>query len=341
MTLRRIVLARRPCGKPVPDDFRLEEQPMPAPGPGEALVRTIWLSLDPYMRGRMSDAASYAKGVELGETMQGECVGEVLACEDPALAPGDLAAGHGGWQSHFVLPARRLRRIDPRAAPPSTALGVLGMPGHTAYAGLLGIGRPKPGETVVVGAASGPVGSLTGQIAKLKGCRVVGVAGGPEKCRWVEKECGFDACLDRHEPDLALRLRQACPDGVDIYVELVGGELFQAVLPLLNQGGRMPVIGGIAHYNATALPEGPDRTPLLMRTILVRRLLLQGLIVWDWEHMADDFRRDVGQWLREGRITYREDIADGLENAALAFIGLLEGRNFGKQLVRVGPEPGG
>lgn len=341
MTLRHIVLARRPGGKPVPEDFRLEEKPMPAPGPGEALVRTIWLSLDPYMRGRMNDAASYAKGVGLGEPMQGECVGEVLDSRDSGLAAGDLVAGHGGWQSHFVLPATALRRLDPAAAPLSTALGVLGMPGHTAYAGLLGIGRPKAGETVVVGAASGPVGSLVGQIAELKGCRAIGVAGGPEKCRWVEQECGFDACLDRHQPDLAGRLRQACPDGIDIYVELVGGELFQAVLPLMNQNGRMPVIGGIAHYNATALPEGPDRTPLLMRTILVRRLLLQGMIVWDWEHMAGDFRRDVGQWLREGRIAHREDVAEGLENAPAAFIGLLEGKNFGKQLVLVGAEPGG
>jgi NADPH-dependent curcumin reductase CurA len=339
--LRRIVLARRPQGAPVADDFRLETAPSPEPGPGEALVRTIWLSLDPYMRGRMSDAPSYAKGMELGEAMQGEGVGEVLLSRDPSLHQGDLVRGHGGWQTLFCLPAKALRKVDPAAAPLSTALGVLGMPGHTAYAGLLGIGRPKSGETVVVGAASGPVGSLAGQIAKRRGCRVVGVAGGADKCAWVTGELGFDACLDRREPDLAARLAAACPNGIDVYVELTGGAILDAALPLLNAHARMPVIGTIARYNATGLPPGPDRLPLLMRLILTRRLLIQGLIVWDWAHMQADFEREVGQWLREGAIRYREAVTEGLENAPAAFIGMLEGRNFGKQLVRVGPDPAG
>jgi NADPH-dependent curcumin reductase CurA len=334
-TTRRIVMARRPKGAPVPEDFRLEEAQLPAPGPGEVLVRTLWLSLDPYMRGRMKEGPSYAAAAGVGEVMPGETVGEVEASEAPGFAAGDIVAGHGGWQSRFVLPAGRLRKIDPAAAPVSTALGVLGMPGMTAYAGLLAIGRPQPGETVVIGAASGAVGAVAGQIAKLKGARVVGVAGGAEKCRYVVDELGFDLCLDRREGDLAARLEAACPAGVDVYVELTGGEVFWATLPLMNQGGRIPVIGGIAWYNLEDLPAGPDRTPLVMRAILTKRLLIQGMIVWDYAAMAGDFRREMAGWIREGRVKYKEDVVDGLENAPAAFIGLLEGRNFGKLLVEV------
>ena len=245
----RILLVRRPKGAPVPEDFRLDEAQLPELQPGEALVRTIWLSLDPYMRGRMNDGPSYAAPVQLGEVMQGECVGEVAASRAEGLAPGDFVRGHGGWQSRFVLPADKLTLLDPREAPLSTALGVLGMPGLTAYAGLHAIGQPKPGDTVVVGAASGAVGAIAGQMAKLAGCRVIGVAGGPDKCRYVVEELGFDTCLDRREPDLAERLQQACPEGIDIYVELVGGALLWAVLPLLNTHARIPVIGAIAWYN--------------------------------------------------------------------------------------------
>lgn len=338
-TALRVVLARRPTGAPVPEDFRLEEGPAPEPGPGEASVRTIWLSLDPYMRGRMSDAPSYARPAGIGEPMPGECVGEVVASRDERLKPGDLVVGMGGWQSRFVLPAGALRKLDPAAAPIRTALGVLGMPGLTAYAGLLAIGRPKPGETVVIGAASGAVGAVAGQIAKIKGARVVGIAGGPEKCRWCTDELGFDACLDRRAGDLAERLRRACPDGVDIYVELTGGEVTDAVLPLLATFARVPVIGRIAAANRTAPPAGPDRLPWLFGQILVKRLHVQGLIVWDHEHLAEDFRRDVAGWIREGRLKYREDVVEGLENAPAAFIGLLEGRNFGKLLVEVSPDP--
>ena len=335
--LRRIVLARRPQGAPTAGDFRLETAPLPEPADGEALVRTVWLSLDPYMRGRMSDAASYAQPVPLGGPIEGEAVGEVLASRDPALRPGDMVRGRGGWQSHFCRPAAELSKI-PAGFPASTALGVLGMPGLTAHAGLEVVGKPQPGETLVVGSASGPVGSLTGQLAKRMGCHVVGVAGGPGKCAWVTGELGFDACLDRHAADLAGRLAAACPKGVDIYVELTGGAVLDAVLPLLNLHARIPVIGTIARYNAAAPPEGPDRLPMLMRLALTRRLLIQGLLVPDWEHLRPGFVAKVGAWLREGAIRYREDVTEGLENAPAAFIGMLEGRNFGKQLVRVGPD---
>ena len=336
--LRRIVLARRPQGAPVPDDFRLETAPLPEPGQGEALVRTVWLSLDPYMRGRMSDARSYAQPVPVGGVIEGEVVGEVMASRDPSLRPGDVVRGRGGWQSHFCRPAAELAKV-PAGFPPSTALGVLGMPGLTAYAGLEVVGRPKPGETLVVGAASGPVGSLAGQLARRAGCRVVGIAGGTGKCAWVKEELGFDACLDRHEPDLAGRLAAACPDGVDIYVELTGGAVLDAVLPLLNLHARIPVIGTIAGYNAASPLPGPDRLPMLMRLALTRRLVIQGVLVLDWEHLRPEFVAKGGAWLQAGEIRHREDVAEGLENAPQAFIGMLEGRNFGKQLVRVGADP--
>ena len=336
--LRRIVLARRPQGAPVPDDFRLETALLPEPGQGEALVRTVWLSLDPYMRGRMSDARSYAQPVPVGGVIEGEVVGEVMASRDPSLRPGDVVRGRGGWQSHFCRPAAELAKV-PAGFPPSTSLGVLGMPGLTAHAGLEVVGRPKPGETLVVGAASGPVGSLAGQLARRAGCRVVGIAGGTGKCAWVKEELGFDACLDRHEPDLAGRLAAACPDGVDIYVELTGGAVLDAVLPLLNLHARIPVIGTIAGYNAASPPPGPDRLPMLMRLTLTRRLVIQGVLVLDWEHLRPEFVAKAGAWLQAGEIRHREDVAEGLENAPVAFIGMLEGRNFGKQLVRVGADP--
>jgi NADPH-dependent curcumin reductase CurA len=333
---RRILLARRPEGAPRPDDFRLDEEPIPEPGPGQVLARTLWLSLDPYMRGRMGAGPSYAASVELGAVMTGETIGEVVQSASPDFAKGDIVRGFGNWQTHAVLPAGKLRRIDPKAAPIQANLGILGMPGFTAYAGLVAIGQPKAGETLVVGAASGPVGGLAGQIAKLKGCRVVGVAGGADKCAHVEQELGFDLCLDRKAPDLEGRLEAACPDGVDIYMELTGGAIRDAVLPLLNMFARIPVIGMVAQYNATGLPDGPDRSPLLWRQILTRRLTLRGMIVWDFAAMEPDFQRDVGQWLEDGRLHYREEVVEGLENAPAALTGMLEGQNFGKLLVKVG-----
>ena len=336
---RRILLIRRPKGAPLPEDFQLDEAPLPDLQPGEAQVRTIWLSLDPYMRGRMSDAPSYAAPVPIGGVMEGECVGQVEISRAEGLAAGDFVRGHGGWQSRFVLPGEQLTKLDPAVAPLSTSLGVLGMPGLTAYAGIHAVTRPQAGETVVVGAASGAVGAIAGQLAKIRGCRVIGVAGGADKIRYVTDELGFDACLDRRAPDLAGRLKAACPDGIDVYIELVGGELLWAVLPLLNLHARISVIGAIAWYNLPAPPEGPDRSPLLWRTILVKRLQVTGTLVTDFGDLAPEFHRSCAPLVGEGRLKFKEDVVEGLENAPAALIGLLEGRNFGKLLVQVAPDP--
>jgi NADPH-dependent curcumin reductase CurA len=327
---RQILLRSRPTGMPGLDNFEMVEAAVPEPGGGEVLMRTRYLSLDPYMRGRMSDAKSYAAPAELGKPMVGGTVGEVVASRDPNYAVGDTVLGYGGWQDYAVGKPASLRKLDPKAAPISTALGVLGMPGMTAYTGLLEIGQPKPGETLVVAAASGAVGSIVGQIAKIKGCRTVGVAGGAAKCRYVVEELGFDACIDHRASDIAQQLEAACPKGVDIYFENVGGAVQQAVWPLLNPFARVPVCGVIAQYNATAPSPGPD-----IATILRRRLLVRGFIVWDFAAKQDDFLRDVAAWIREGRIKYREDIVEGLEKAPEAFLGLLAGKNFGKLLVKV------
>jgi NADPH-dependent curcumin reductase CurA len=335
VTNRRIVLAARPEGEPKPTDFRLETVEVPDPGPGQVLLRTRWLSLDPYMRGRMSTAKSYAEPVEIGEVMVGGTVSEVVASQHPNYAVGDTVLGYAGWQEHALSDGTGLRKLDPAAAPVSTALGILGMPGMTAYTGLLTIGQPREGETLVVAAAAGPVGSMVGQIAKIKGCRTVGIAGGPAKCRYLVDELGFDAAIDHHAPDMADRLQEACPNGIDVYFENVGGAVWDVVFPLLNFFARVPVCGLVALYNATTLPEGPDRTPALMRAILTKRITLRGFIVSDFAAQTKDFARDVSTWLREGRIRYREDIVDGLDRAPDAFIGMLQGRNFGKMLVRL------
>lgn len=336
MINRRIVLARRPVGEPVPEDFRLETAPVPEPGAGEVLVRTRLLSLDPYMRGRISAAKSYARGVEPGEVMVGGTVGEVVASADPQWKPGDTVLAAGGWQDYAIAPGRTLLPV-PRAegVPLSAALGVLGMPGMTAYMGLREIGQPKPGETVVVAAASGAVGSVVGQVAKIMDCRVVGIAGGAEKVAWVKDTLGFDAAIDHRAPDFAARLAEACPDGIDVYFESVGGAVWDAVFPLLNFFARIPVCGLIAQYNEEGPFPGPDRLPGLMRQVLTKRLLLRGFIVWDFAAKKPEFDRAMAHWVRTGRVKYREDVVDGLENAPSAFIGLLRGRNFGKLVVRV------
>ena len=300
---------------------------------GEALLQTRWLSLDPYMRGDMD--AGHAFSVEIGGVMYAKGVSEVVESNNPALEVGDVVVGYSGWQTFSVSDGSDLRKLDPGTAPVSTALGVLGMPGLTAYGGLLTIGQPKAGETLVVAAAAGPVGSLVGQLAKLRGCRVVGIAGGTEKCRYLIDELGFDAALDHRVPDLAERLALACPAGIDIYFENVGGHVWQAVFPLLNMFARVPVCGLIAHYSDVALPTGPDHVPELLMAVLEKRLTVRGFMASDFEPLADDFRRDVAQWLHGGQVKYKEDVVVGLENAPQAFIGLLKGRNFGKLLVRV------
>ena len=334
LTARRIVLKSRPVGAPKPGDFSLVEAPVPAPGDGEILTRTIYLSLDPYMRGRISGVKSYAKGVDPGDLMVGGTVGEVVESKNPAFKAGDLVQGYDGWQTHGVSKPVGVRKLDPGQAPISTALGVLGMPGMTAYVGLLDIGQPKAGETVVVSAASGAVGAVVGQIAKLKGCRVVGIAGGNDKCEYVAKELGFDACVDYKAGDLTARLQAACPKGIDVYFENVGGEVLDSVLTLLNPFARIPLCGLISQYNATDVPGGPN-----WRVLLTNRVLVKGFIVSDHLDRMPAFLQDVGQWVREGKIKYREDIVTGLENAPNAFIGLLQGKNFGKLIVKVGDDP--
>src|SRR3954467_10377195 len=334
-TARRIVLASRPVGDPKPSDFRLEDSPVPEPGPGQVLLKTKWLSLDPYMRGRMSDAPSYAKPVGIGEVIEAGTVSEVVASNNLKLQKGDIVLSRAGWQTHFVSDGSGLRKLDPKLAPISTAVGVLGMPGMTAYTGLLEIGQPKPGETVVVSAASGAVGSVVGQIAKIKGARAVGIAGGPDKCKYVKHELGFDDCVDHRAPDFAEKLKAACPKGIDVYFENVSGAVWDAVFPLLNTFARIPVCGLIAQYSATEAPEMKYKTSQIFRAVLTKRLTIRGFIVSDFAAKFPDFIRDVPQWIKEGRIKYREDIAHGLENAPRTFIGLLKGKNFGKQLVRV------
>ena len=332
---RQIVLASRPTGKPESANFRLDETAIPVPEDGQVLCKTIYLSLDPYMRGRMNAGKSYAPPVAIDEVMGAGTVGQVIESKNSGFSAGDFVFGYGGWQEFWVQPAKELKKVDPQLAPISTATGVLGMPGVTAYTGLLNIGQPKKGETVVVAAASGAVGSVVGQIARIKGARAVGIAGSAEKCKYVTEVLGFDACVNHNSPDFAEALKAACPDGIDVYFENVGGKVFETVSPLFNDFARIPVCGIISAYNATELPPGPNLTPLLMRDILVKRLTFRGFIVWDYASQEKEALTELANWIKEGKLHYREDIVDGLENAPEAFIGLLEGKNFGKLVVRV------
>jgi NADPH-dependent curcumin reductase CurA len=332
---RRIVLARRPHGAPVPEDFRLETRPVPSAGPGEVLLRTRYLSLDPYMRGRMNEGPSYAPPVALNAVMTGQTVSVVEASSLPGFQAGELVVANVGWQDYGVSNGRDLVKIDAASPHPSYALGVLGMPGLTAYVGLLDIGQPRPGETVVVAAATGAVGSVVGQIAKIKGCRVVGVAGGAGKCAYAREELGFDECLDHYAPELPRRLAAACPKGIDVYFESVGAEVLAAVVPLLNLGARIPLCGLVGWYNLEKLPAGPDRTPQLLVMVLRQRIRIQGFIIFDHYNRMGAFQQDMRGWLREGRVRYREEMIAGLENAPRGLIGLLQGENFGKLVVRV------
>jgi NADPH-dependent curcumin reductase len=332
---RRIVLARRPQGAPTAADFRLETQPLPVPGPGEVLLRTRYLSLDPYMRGRMNEAPSYAPPVAIGATMTGQTVSVVVTSNASTFAPGELVLAHSGWQEYALSDGHDLVKIDPALPQPSYALGVLGMPGLTAYVGLLDIGQPRSGDTVVVGAATGAVGSVVGQIGKIKGCRVVGVAGGRDKCDYARNTLGLDDCLDHREADLPQRLAAACPRGIDVYFESVGGAVLAAVLPLLNVGARIPLCGLIGWYNLEKPPPGGDRTPQLLSTVLRRRVKVQGFIIFDHHERLPAFQRDMRAWLEAGRVRYREQLITGLENAPRGLIGLLQGENFGKLVVSV------
>ena len=334
---RRIVLNSRPAGAPTDENFHLEELAMPVLPAGQVLLRTLFLSLDPYMRGRMSDAPSYAAPVAVGDVMVGGTVSRVEDSRHPDYQQGDLVLSNSGWQDYAFSDGTGLTKLDPIMARPSLSLGLLGMPGFTAYMGLLDIGRPTAGETVVVAAASGAVGSVVGQIAKIKGCRAIGIAGGAAKCRFVTEELGFDACLDHLSADVPRQLAMVCLKGIDIYFESVGGAIFDSVLPLLNVRARVPLCGLIATYNHTGLPQGPDRLGLLTHTLLTKRITMKGFIIFDdYGDRYDEFLDQMSIWLKEGKIKFREDIVDGLENAPQAFIGLLEGKNFGKLVVRVG-----
>ncbi|MEE3877379.1 NADP-dependent oxidoreductase [Vibrio sp. YYF0003] len=334
---RRIVLASRPHGAPTTENFRLEEVAKPVPKDGEMLLRAVYLSLDPYMRGRMSDAESYAEPVAIDDVMVAGTVCQVEVSNHPDYEAGEWVLAYTvGWQDYAISTGEMVIKLGKNPQNPSYALGVAGMPGFTAYMGLLDIGQPKPGETIVVASATGPVGSTVGQIAKLKGCRVVGIAGGEEKCRYAKEELGFDECIDHKADDFAQQLKNTCDNGIDVYFENVGGKVFDAVLPLLNTNARIPVCGLISQYNATELPQGTDHLPLLMVNILTKRIKVQGFIIFDdYGHRYDEFAQDMNQWLAEGKIQYREQLVQGLENAPDAFIGLLEGKNFGKVVVQV------
>ena len=335
-THRRITLAARPRGLPTLQDFRLETVPLPEPGDGQVLLRTLYLSLDPYMRNLMEEVGpGYAPPIALGAPMVGGTVSRVITSHHPRFKSGDLVLANAGWQEHASSDGADLLPLGDMPQP-SLALGGLGMPGFTAYVGLLDIGQPRPGETVVVAAATGAVGSIVGQLAKLKGARVVGIAGGADKCRYAVEHLGFDACIDRRDPRFEAQLAAACPNGIDVYFENVGGPVFDAVLPLLNIGARVPVCGFISHYNEAEPSAGPNRVPQLMATLLQKRVRMQGFIILDhYGERFDTFRREMSQWLASGAIKLREDVVDGLENAPAAFIGMLHGRNFGKLVVRV------
>jgi NADPH-dependent curcumin reductase CurA len=335
-THRRIVLARRPPAEVAETDFRLEEVAVPEPGPGQLLVRVIYLSLDPYMRGRMRDVASYAAPVALGEVMTGGTVGEVVKSNHPDYKAGDIVEDRLGWQEYAIAPGPALRKVDPSVGPISFANSVLGMPGMTAYFGLYEIGQPKPGETVVVSAAAGAVGQVVGQLAKIAGCRAVGIAGGARKCAFVKDTLGFDACIDyKAEKDLAAAAKAACPGGVDVYFDGVGGPVTDAVLLNLNFYARVALCGSISQYN-TAEPG-----PRLMGTFVGKRVRTQGFIVWDFASRYAPAMRQMAEWLRFGRLKYQEDIVEGIDKAPRAFIGLLKGDNFGKMQVKLGPDPTG
>jgi len=333
---RRIVLAARPSGLPDAGHFRLETPPVPTPGPGQVLLRTVYLSLDPYMRELMNDTPPvYAPSVELGAAMPGGTISRIVASNNPKFGVGALVLAAAGWQEYTVSDGNDLTLLDDLSQP-SLALGGLGMTGFTAYVGMIDIGRPQPGETVVVAAAAGAVGSVAGQIARISGARVVGIAGGMEKCSHVVKNLGFDACIDRHHPQFVSQLLEACPNGVDVYFENVGGAVFDAVLPLLNIGARIPVCGNIAHYNDMSGTPGPDRLPRVISAVLQKRLNLQGLVILDhYGQRFDTFRREMSEWLRTGWVKLYEERVVGLENAPVAFIDLLTGRHVGKVVVQV------
>ncbi len=327
---KQVLLAARPVGWVKESDFEITETVTPPLNQGQFLIKNHYLSLDPYMRGRMNDAKSYAKPVDLGSIMEGETAGEILESQNPEFKPGEFVVSRSGWQQYFISEGKGVRKVDPNLIPLSAYLGVVGMPGVTAYVGLLDLAQPKPGETVVVSAASGAVGSVVGQLAKMKGCQVVGIAGGPEKCSYVLNELGFDACIDYKAGDFYAGLKEASPDGVDVYFDNVGGEITDTILRRLNSFSRITLCGIISQYNATT-PYGLKNYGAL----LTNRVRLQGFIVSEHPARWPVALGELAGWVKEGKVKYRETITEGLENAPTAFIGLLKGENFGKQLVKL------
>jgi NADPH-dependent curcumin reductase CurA len=329
---QQIRLFSRPKGMPTKENFQLVETPIGQTSEGEVLVRTLYLSVDPYMRGRMSDRKSYVPPYPLNEVITGGAVGEVIQSKTAAFKKGDIVLGNWGWQKYAVVSGKQVRKIDPEIAPITTALGVLGMPGLTAYFGLLEIGQPKPGETVVVSGAAGAVGTVVGQIAKIKGCRVVGIAGSDHKIQYLVEELGFDAAINyKTTPDLRIALAEVCPDGVDIYFDNVGGTISDAVLSLINYRARIPLCGQIALYNL----EKADIGPRIQTQLLIRSALMKGYIVSDYKERFDEGLQQLVEWVKQGKLKYKETIVEGFENTVEAFLGLFTGENLGKQLVKV------
>ena len=329
---RRILLASRPVGWPEPAHFRLVTEAIPEPGPKEVLVRALWLSVDPYMRGRMSAAKSYARPVEVGEVMTGGMVGQVVKSNHPGFTAGEIVEGSLGWQDYAVAEAALIRKIDPKLAPIQTALGVLGMPGMTAYFALLEVCRPKAGDTVVDSGAAGAVGQIAGQIARINGCRVVGIAGGDDKLAYIQRELGFDAIINyKTSNDLTAAVRAACPNGVDVYFDNVGGPVTDAVFNNLAFKARIVICGQISQYNL----DKPDLGPRNLRYMLVNRARMEGFLVWDWRDRYPEAIKRIAGWLKDGRIKYSEHVTEGLEKTPDAFIAMLKGANLGKALVKV------
>ena len=335
-TNRQIKLASRPTGEPKPENFDMATSDIPAPKDDEMLLRTVYLSLDPYMRGRMSDAKSYAVPLEVGDVMMGATVAQVVESNIDNFAAGDLVVSNSGWQDYSVSNGEGVVKLNKDMANPSYGLGVLGMPGFTGYMGLTDIGKPQKGETLVVAAATGPVGATVGQVGNQYGLRTVGIAGGADKCEFAVRELGFDVCIDHKADDFAEQLKNACPDGIDIYYENVGGKVFDAVMPLLNAHARVPVCGLVSQYNATDLPEGKDRLGMLMGLILRQRLTVKGFIIFEeyGDHFPE-FLETMGKWVESGAVKTKEHITDGLNNAPDAFVKMLNGENFGKTVIKV------
>ena len=328
---RQYRLRRRPEGRPEPDDFELVEADVPTVEQGEVLVRTRYLSVDPYMRGRMRDRESYAEPWSVGDVMRGGVVGEVVVSNADRYEPGDIVVGRLDWADHSVAPAHQLAPVDPDVAPISTALSVLGMPGRTAYFGMLDVARPRPGDTVLVSGAAGAVGSVAGQIARIAGCRVVGIAGTDEKVEWLTADLGFDAGINYHTEEVTSRIAETCPAGVDVYFDNVGGPITDAAFQHLTVGANIAVCGQIALYNEEDVPTGPRK----LWTLIEKRARVEGFLVSDFAHRRQEATTRLADWVSSGQIAYRETVVDGLENAPSAFIGLFEGDNIGKQLVRV------